>query len=419
VKATDPLARLELADSQGTVLRTGRKELVISGLDSGFYRARLIAPEGQVVEKIVDLSPGEENEVSLNAPQPSASPLLRAITNSAEFKVLEDNTLDVSETVGPLASAQLSTVLALAGSMLNQSEKWGHRLRSLGLKSFQESVDRGTTSGLHILTGVEADGSGRALARLSSTKLRLWPIRQRESELSDNLISESRVTGLHEFARAAKPGQYFLSMEPLNEQPVVFAVSILTDRVTMLVFHYDAEGKLHFFQYNLSLSSEPSKKLDHEQIRRLELAQRFYLSGRLDYALDEARDLLYAKWVDPLAGCLGCYLLLRLGRASELSEASNNMVKFYEELCDSHLLKGEYEASAGNRQAARRSYMRALDVGVPIFADGLTRLFEALKRFELQNHPRARLISEIAHKRVRGFLWTAWMPSKEVRQEES
>jgi len=52
---------------------------------------------------------------------------------------------------------------------------------------------------------------------------------------------------------------------------------------------------------------------------------------------------------------------------------------------------------------------------VPVFADGLTRLSDAVQNYQLQEHQRTRLLSEMINKRVRGFLWTAWMPSKEGR----
>jgi hypothetical protein len=418
VEASDPLARLEVADSQGKPLRAGQGTISTSDLSPGFYRARLVAPEGQV-ERIIHLSPGDDLKVTLEAPLQSQSPLLKAITSSAKFTVFKDNALDVSETVGPMASAQLSTVLALTGSVINQDEKWGHRLRSLGLKSFKESVASNATSGIQIFFVVDSGDSQRGSTRLAGTKVRLWPIDESKPAASTNLTSESEIAGLYELAQAVEPGHYLLSISPEQGAPVVFAVAVLPGRLTMLLLQYDSTGQFDVFQYNFSLSHEQFKKLNHKHVRQFDLAQRFYLSGRLDYALETAGELLHDKWADPLAVCLGGYLLLRLGKPGELSVAANNMLEFYEQLCDSHVLKAEYEASKGNSQAAAEFSRQALDHGVPVFAEGLTRLADAIRTYKLEDHARAKLIMEMTSKRARGFLWTAWIPSKEVSPADS
>ena len=74
----------------------------------------------------------------------------------------------------------------------------------------------------------------------------------------------------------------------------------------MLVFHRRIDGQLNIFQYMpkiprdpndpaiqyVELSGSKTKLIDY---RRLELLQRFYLNGRLDYAYEDAKELLYAK----------------------------------------------------------------------------------------------------------------------------
>lgn len=150
--------------------------------------------------------------------------------------------------------------------------------------------------------------------------------------------------------------------------------------------------------------------------------QRFYLSGRLDYAyqsgvdllqelsgVDSLQDLLWAKWEEPIAGCLGGYLMLRFGKANELETAVRNMSDFFGGLSDSHVLKAEYEASQGRNDAADAAFRTALDCGLPIFADGLTRLFDGVQRYCI-DHPGTALLSKVFHNRVRGLLWSAWTP---------
>jgi hypothetical protein len=418
VTAGDSLARLELADSQGVVLQSAERVVFASELEPGFYRARLLTPEGKVIEKLVELGAGEQASITLEAPRVTDSSL-KALADANRVSLLGDSSsgLDLMTNVRPLAFAQFSTVLALSGTAGDSDEMTSKTLRVLGFKSFTESVGPTATAGLQILAGYEAENSP-AQTRLSEMRLRVRPIAQSPDEAQTVQIGKSSLSGVYDFAREMAPGNYCLSVELPDQAPVDFAIAILAERVTMLIFQPDNSGRLQIFQYSSSLSPEAWKQITPDDVRRLDLAQRFYLSGRLDYAYETAQQLLYAKWIDPLAGCLGCYLMLSLGKVGDLDVAANNMVKYYGDLCDSHILKAEFEASKGNTEVARGSIVKALDLGVPVFAEGLTRVYAALQKYELQGHKRARLLSEIATKRVRGLLWTAWTPSKEVRPVE-
>jgi hypothetical protein len=411
ISASDSLALLELVDSMGTVVETGQGTISQVDMDPGFYRARLVTPEGQFVEKLVSLADNEQEKVVFDSSDLPSSPLVAEL-GEPQF-AHNDEAADFAKKVGLMAAPQLCTVLAVAGSEVNQDQS-SNRYRDLGIRSFKETVPPGVMSGVQILSGSE--GVERNTSRLSSMKVGLWRIGQAETGPAGQLMPTGPL-GFYEFSQAAEPGPYFLSVGVAEEEPAVFAISILPNRLTMLVLQYDASGSLRVFQYNLALTSENEKykKLSPDQVRRLELAQRFYLSGRLDYALETGVKLLFDKWADPLAGCLGGYLLLRLGKPHELSVATKNMVAFYGELCDSHVLKGEYEAHLGNEEVASMAYKRALDLGVPVFADGLTRLAAVVQKYQFQDHPNAQWISKVDSKRVRGYLWTAWRPSKETR----
>jgi len=132
------------------------------------------------------------------------------------------------------------------GSVLNQDEKGGLRLRSLGIKSFSESVSQPATSGLHILLGLNLV----APTKLTHNCLgEAAPLARRpcEPDSSTGLITESNVVGLYEFAQAAEPGHYFLSIEPVDGAPVNFALAILPQRLTMLVFQHDCRTALARF----------------------------------------------------------------------------------------------------------------------------------------------------------------------------
>jgi hypothetical protein len=139
--------------------------------------------------------------------------------------------------------------------------------------------------------------------------------------------------------------------------------------------------------------------------------QRCVAGGRLDLGHDNAVELLHGKWADPIAGCLGGYLLLKLGEAAALGTAARNMVRAYPELSDSHLLEAEYHAARGDQRAVERAAALALDAGLPIFADGVSRLLDFAGSLAL-SHPNGRLAATVLDHRVKGALWSLWMPKR-------
>jgi hypothetical protein len=175
----------------------------------------------------------------------------------------------------------------------------------------------------------------------------------------------------------------------------------------MLVVQRDRAGLFSIFQYMPSIAADPSS--DPAQLRRLELMQRCFAGGRLDLGRDTAVELLHGKWADPIAGCLGGYLMLKLGEAAGLGTAARNMVRAYPELSDGHLLEAEYHAARGDHRAVERSATRALDAGLPIFADGVSGLLDYAGSLVLSN-PNGRLAAAVLDHRVKGALWSLWTP---------
>src|SRR5205823_5626423 len=149
--------------------------------------------------------------------------------------------------------------------------------------------------------------------------------------------------GVGEVVQSGPPGPHWLSLEVPDEPTLVLSLALLPRRVTMIVVQRDSTGLFTLFQYMPSLRADPSSDLT--QLRRLELMQRCFAGGRLDLGHDNAIELLEGKWEDPIAGCLGGYLMLKLGVAEELGTAARNMVRTYPKLSDSHLLEAEFHAA--------------------------------------------------------------------------
>src|SRR5205823_4896495 len=200
-------------------------------------------------------------------------------------------------------------------------------------------------------------------------------------------------------------GPHCLAIEVPGQDPVVLQLAMLTGRITMLVLHFDAGRRARIFQYLPSLRA--SESTDPRTVRRLELVQRFYLKGRLDYAYETAKDLLQGKWEEPIAGCLGGYILLRQGKGRELGGPASNMTIFYPQLSDGFVLQGAAAESTGHGTA--EPFVAALNCGFPIFADGLLRLNQAVQRYHIE-HPLVALLTQIVKNRAPGMLWSAWLP---------
>lgn len=219
-----------------------------------------------------------------------------------------------------------------------------------------------------------------------------------------------------------------LAVELPGQDTVLFPLALLPDRLTMFVLQRDADGHTSIFQYLPRLHPtgytlpqpdpygpdfpspyEPGQLSEPWRLRRVELLQRFYMSGRLDHAYEHADEMLRSKWADPVAGALGGYLMLQLGKPEELQVAAGNMIGFFGELSDSHVLMAEYLASQGYPDLAATELWNALERGLPMVADGLTRLREGVRRYGIQ-HPRADLLDRVYDRRVRGMIWTAWSP---------
>ena len=428
-RSSDPLAPIEIYDNKGELMAEGQGVVIVGNIKPGFYRARLVTPEGKMAEELIDLSPGENEEVFLDAPSLPNYGLFKEIVDRTDLHMSEDDqTLRFSEDVGPMATPQLTTMLALAGSVVVRQYGWGPKATQLGLPSFRELTSPGAQHGLRIICADEVthlEGAANYLAQLS---LRFWK-QDADAETvaraeRARLLLSQDFTGIGDFAREIDPGAYVLELNVPERSPVYFSLAILPFRLTLVVLHRRADGGIRIFSYSPSIHPPPPEETPlvvATKLRRLELLQRFYLADRVDgrHAFRNAIELLHAKWIDPLAGCLGGYTMLKLGQAEELDVAVENMNRLYSELPDTHILTAEYHRSRetdDGAAAARRSYMAALDRGLPVFAEGLLRLASSIEPFSI-SHPRAEEVMRVFRNRARNLLWTAWTAQEETGED--
>jgi hypothetical protein len=272
-------------------------------------------------------------------------------------------------------------------------------------------------NGVQILFGIESGAEEDVFQHLPKVSLRILPDGDPPtfSDALPGLVSP-RLAG---FAQAVPPGSHQLFLQWPGQDPIIMALQVLRGHVTTLVIYVDEANRVQILQYLPALDSERSPSDDHQSIfgtfseserlvYGLELAQRFYLGGRADYAYQYVQPLLEASREDPIASCLAGYLLLKLGRVAELEEVLRSVPQF-EELADVHVLRGVWAAARGRDDEAATAFQIALEQGIPIFTDGLLELGAGVERYRL-DHPRVSIIEASIRDRIHGLLWSAWSP---------
>jgi len=412
VRTNDPLAPVEVADETGRVLQVSNGGASLSDLTPGFYRVRLTPPGGAVDEQLVELAPGAEQIVDLEAT--AASPAVQELVDTIAAPVHDDNTVEISKFAGPIASPELSTILTLAaGAAIQDDAKDGDRLRRLGLGALKDQLDPAAETGVYVVLGHDSPDPDEAKSYFSGLKLRIWKIGEAVPESFESVGVSPRAAGIAEYASSPTPGSYWLSLEPPDGQLMVLALALLPKRLTLLTIEVQPE-LTKIFQYSPSLVPDSSSGAD--ALRRVELLERIMLDGRLDAGYELAHQLLARQVNNPLAGCLGGYLYLRLGRAEELEDTVKNLTTRFPGLSDVHVIRGEFEAAAGRHAEAKAAFAQAIEVGVPIFGEGLTRLIEGMRTYEVE-HPLSRLVAHIFEHHMSGSMWSVWLPEKLVAGE--
>ena len=229
--------------------------------------------------------------------------------------------------------------------------------------------------------------------------------------ISGEWAAESGFTDLPGFPAAA---QYFAKLPPgpvdarldlPGAASTHYALACLPNRVTVLVVVANDSGRYDIQQYLVPVGQShlPGPELldDPSNIRKLEMAQRYYSSGQ---ALTEQdlEFLLYGKWLDPLLGALAGYFLVRAGRCQDYigTRAMENMLNFFGDLPDSHVLAGLCDQ--GNRA---RHYAEALARGLPVFAEGMQALAQW---YSAESKEMPLLLAEVSQHLLPGSAWTAW-----------
>jgi hypothetical protein len=414
VDTADPLATVEVAEASGQVIASGRPPLVLRR-PPGFYRGRLISPEGETREQLIELEAGGVEHVLLASPT-ERDPLLLDLVQRTGIPITSDHMVHTSEAVGPAASAQSSTILALAAAAAMETDSaYGQKLRSLGIPAFLESAEPRLETGVQLILG---DANAKA-DTWNALQIRVWPILDRVPAAFERAAPLSGMVAVATAALGREPGAYWVWLKLSETGNLLFPVSVLPGSVSLVVMTRDQTRGMVLHQYMPLLpdaATESRAKSERFRdpkfkdsrfpaIRRIEIMQRLAAAGRITPALPDIDALLYDKWRDPMAGCLGAYLLIRLGRTGELEVPARNLTQYFGGLPDSHVLRGAW-LDIQEAGAARAAYLDALDAGLPVFRDGLMLLMDAVRRFDIA-HERVPLLDDLLRHVPAGTLWSA------------
>ncbi|MGZ8782250.1 MAG: caspase family protein [Gaiellaceae bacterium] len=402
VEAPDPLTVIEVRDETGNVKAVWRAASELPAVTPGFYRVRLVGPEASSEEQFVTLAPGEEEAVELSAAPAGVfvaelATAIGATTGPGETLVVEG--------LDPIAWPEPSTLVSLAVGAAIDADSSPAALGALGVALPPEFLDGQATSGVAVYA--VASGSGEGAETLKDVRLRLWPAG--EAVPADDLAVplDDLRPGLAGHVVEATPGAYWLSIERGEETPPVLSLTVLNGRLATVVAQHEPEG-LRLYQYHPELRSRPTSAAT--ALRRLEYLERSLLGGRLDSAKELAAEIATTAGDDPFAGCLCGYALLRLGMLEELNEAIGKVIAAAPGLSDVYVLRGEYEAATGGK-AGRQSFADATATGIPVFAEGLTRLVEGLRAHDF-HHPRGAIVRHLFQRHVRGSMWSVFTPRR-------
>jgi Caspase domain len=381
-EAADRLAFVEVRDNTGAVVAEALHR-IDQDLDPGFYQLRVVAPGAVGKPLSIALAPGEQ-EVPPSLEPPPLPDDVRPLAKAAGAKIGRDGvvTLNGEKLIAP----RRTTMLALAAAAAHHGDPSGAWL-GLDLPK-----PKGGSVPPYIV--VLLDGPD-----VERTTVRVWPGGDPVPRKTHSLrpVAESVASMV---APVADDGGHWLSIEPGDDAPMVFALTLLHGMPSLVVAHLEQE-RTRIFQFLLT------GKLD--VLRIAEQAQRLVLNGRLAAIESVARQLADSAADDPLAACLAGYSLLRLGHAEDAGKVADAVIAVAPTIADGYVLRGEAAAAAGNDARSRQAFTDAIAAGVPLFGEGLTRLMEGLRASNV-GHPRAAIVRHVFQRHLRGTMWSVFVP---------
>jgi hypothetical protein len=332
-----------------------------ANVSAGRYLATAADEDGRIfLRKEIEVVPGEPGE--LNITDWRGSTPHRSIADQLPPYDVHPTGVDFSESLrGQVTDPNLDLWLALVGAsrILGPTGDY-HKLAQFPLHEF--GGEPANASPIYVLAGIE-DPKVRPQVGVSKNANVSW----------SDAKQPPNMPGIWEAYFSTLPGVHLVSFRTEDQAPYTVATLASPNRGMLITFTLDDDGKPRISQFLLpfghlldELPEAVRSRIVHrnhlQDVRFLAQASRAFRKRRdLRKAVshEELMELLYAKWLDPIASSLAAYEFLRRGQPGEIVEVVRNMKRYFADLPDSAAL-----AKLSGKRARRPKE-------VPLFFDGL------------------------------------------------
>ncbi|SFI60885.1 caspase family protein [Bradyrhizobium sp. Gha] len=371
-------------------LNTGERQIfgrdAVGALPKGRYAATMRDRDSILVSsRILDVEGGK----SVNLTDWTQKTAQASIAASG-FPV-DGGAVDFSESLGgPLADPDLNVWLAVLGAGRIMNGIFGRyysKIGALPLHDFRQEMPG--ASPLYVLAGF--DDAGLEL------KVSVWKPGAVPSWLPAH--QPAGLDGVRELYVPISTGPQLVSFEVSGQAAYTVASLSSPNRATLFTLTLDEIGTPVLAQYLLPLGEQVGQlhpfvaerlrfRNPLADVKSLAQAMRAFRNRRdiretmTSQLLDE---ILYMKWVDPIATALSAYELIRRGERGSLAEVANNLTTYFPDFPDGAALARLAGISKPDFEA------------IPLFLDGLRAYDDLESRLPI---PAARLDYSSP--------WTAW-----------
>ncbi len=418
IRSEDPNARIVVVDPHRQT-HTGFGSLSLDNPTLGIYCGRLVLPDGTFQERSMEVYPEGPDDFLLRAPPPPLGEMQLGMLRTLGLAIDAHGYMAPSNELGPVAHLRLASLLGFAAfeaSVGMPPSGVGGALERMGIHP-PPSISPGG-SGLLVLLG--ASGSQPMPGASVPEFLAQSRVSLRCAD-TGRIVHEGIFEELPRFGAAAQWGQsvasgaWILELSLPHLAPTRYAMAALRDHLSIFVVVAGDSGEVEVQQYMAPLPEFRRRNpglspLSMWQLRDLELGQRYLAAGAAVPSI-HLYSLLAGQSLDPLLGCVAGYALVREGRQERFrsSQPQNiaghpapsvmqDMLRHFDELPDAHLLAGLCEPQ---HQAAH--FKRAMERGLPLFADGL----RLLRRHAVRDGKG--WLAQASRGLLPGSSWSAWV----------
>ncbi|HYU31094.1 MAG TPA: caspase family protein [Thermoanaerobaculia bacterium] len=419
LRTADPAARVVLLDamqqpvgeSSGSEKR-GVRESRFTGLAPGLFQAELHLPEGRAGGETVLLEAGERGVLEMTADEVEWPDHIHSLLRRLDYNEATGYAYPC-DLLGAMARPRLVSLLAFAalaaaadGGGRKARASFARLRRALPLTPFPHMA-----AGLLVLAGsaVAEPAVGLDAGRFIG-RCRCAVLRPGGEGLAVVGRGELRPLGDAEILGAAaewqlaleETGPLVVELRFADFAAARFAVTALPGYQTVLAAAVEEGGAIEVQQHVLPLAALPDVSRAATCLRILDLAERLAARGDCLAVLDalDAPDLRNGDWLDPIAGTLLGYSLVRMGKAEDLAAAPllPALLESFPELPDVHVLAG----LAYPDERDRRFEAALAGGGLPVFFDGL----QALASWA--SAPPPLLAEALGSGLFSGAAWSSW-----------